>query len=84
MIDINSLKTPTIMKSQESLPTDAIVFAHNGIYRYPTIRECELMQTLPEGYVNNVPDIQYRIKTGVIGNSWTVDVVKAILEKMEI
>jgi DNA (cytosine-5)-methyltransferase 3A len=74
-IDINSDKCPTIMKSQEKKPTDSIVFKQDGIYRYPTRRECELMQNLPIGYTKS---ISYRSATGVIGNGWNVNTIAHI------
>ena len=73
-IDINSDKTPTLMKSQEKLPTDSIVFKQGDIYRYPTIREAELMQTVPIGYTY-VEGVSYNNKMGMLGNGWTVDVI---------
>jgi site-specific DNA-cytosine methylase len=72
VIEIENDKTPTLMKSQEKKPTDSIVFKHNDIYRYPTRRECELMQTVPIGYTNV---INYRLATGMLGNGWTVNVI---------
>ena len=74
-IDINSDKCPTIMKSQEKKPTDSVVFKQDGIYRYPTRRECELMQNLP---INYTKAINYRMATGVIGNGWTVNAIAHI------
>jgi len=79
-IDINSDKCPTIMKSQEKKPTDSIVFKQNNIYRYPTRRECELMQNLPENYTKA---INYRVATGVIGNGWTVGAIKHIYKNLK-
>lgn len=81
MIDINSDKFPTLMKSQEKKPTDSIILKHNDIYRYPTRRECELMQNVPIGYTDVV---NYRLATGMLGNGWTVDVIAHILSFMEI
>lgn len=77
--DVNSLKCPTIMKSQEKLPTDAIVFKHREIYRYPTREECEMMQNLPIGYTNSV---NYRIATGLIGNAWTINIITHLLKNI--
>ena len=78
-ICIFSDKCPTLMKSKEKKPTDAIVFKIGNIYRYPTRKECELMQNLPVGYTNK---ISYRLATGVIGNGWTVDVIAHIFKNM--
>jgi site-specific DNA-cytosine methylase len=75
-ISVYSDKCPTLMKSQDKLPTDAIVFEQDGVYRYPTRRECELMQSLPENYTKAV---NYRVATGLLGNAWNKDTVKHIL-----
>jgi phenolic acid decarboxylase len=69
------------MKSQDKLPTDAIVFEQDGIYRYPTRRECELMQNLSENYTKAV---NYRVATGLLGNAWNKDTVKHILKNFGI
>lgn len=78
-IDIKSDKCPTIMKSQEKKPTDSIVFKQGDVYRYPTRRECELMQNLPLGYTKAV---SYRSATGIIGNGWTVDIIEHIYNNL--
>ena len=77
--DVESLKCPTIMKSQEKLPTDAIVFKDKDIYRYPTRAECEMMQNLPLNYTKAV---NYRIATGLIGNAWTINVITHLLKNL--
>lgn len=78
-ISVYSDKCPTIMKSQDKLPTDAIVFEQDGVYRYPTRRECELMQNLPKDYTKVV---NYRIATGLLGNSWNKDTIVYILKHL--
>lgn len=80
-IDIKSDKCPTLMKSQEKKPTDSIVFKQKGVYRYPTRRECELMQNLPIGYTKSV---SYREATGICGNGWTVDVIEHIYQHINL
>lgn len=75
-ISVYSDKCSTLMKSQDKLPTDAVVFEQDGVYRYPTRRECELMQSLPENYTKAV---NYRVATGLLGNAWNKDTVKHIL-----
>ena len=79
-ISINSDKSPTLMKTQDKLPTDAIVFEQDGIYRYPTRRECELMQTMPIGFTKAV---NYRVATGLMGNSWTKDIIVHFLNNIK-
>lgn len=78
-ISILSDKCPTLMKSQDKLPTDSIVFEQEGIYRYPTRRECELMQNMPIGFTKSV---NYRVATGLLGNSWTKDIIVYFLNNL--
>lgn len=78
-MSVYSDKCPTLMKSQDKLPTDAIVFEHDGIFRYPTRRECEMMQSLPENYTKAV---NYRVATGLLGNSWNKDTIVHILSSI--
>lgn len=59
--------------------TDAIVFKEGDIYRYPSRREAERLQTLPEGYTDV---ISYNQAMGAIGNGWTVDVIAHILNPL--
>lgn len=48
-------------------------------YRYPTVRECERLQTLPDGYTDTMaPKEAYK----AIGNGWTVDVIAHIFGGM--
>jgi len=49
-----------------------------GIIRSLTTRECEKLQTLPIGYVEDIIGDNMKAK-GVIGNGWTVDVIAHIL-----
>lgn len=79
-MSVHNDKSPTIMKSQEKKPTDSVVFEQDGIHRYPTRRECELMQNLPIGYTKA---INYRLATGAIGNGWTVDVIAHIFNNFQ-
>lgn len=81
MIDIKSDKSPTLMKSQEKKPTDSIVFKHGDLYRYPTRRECELMQNVPLNYTKVT---NYRNATGMLGNGWTVDIIAHIFKNIPI
>ena len=49
-------------------------------WRKLTCRECERLQTVPDGYTEGVSDTQrYRM----LGNGWTVDVIAHILTNME-
>ena len=52
-----------------------------GIIRSLTTKECERIQTLPEGYVQKVLGDNQKAK-GIIGNGWTIDVITHILQNM--
>ena len=80
-IDIFSDKVPTLMKSQEKLPTDAVIFKQGDVYRYPTVREAEMMQTVPLDYTD-VEGVTYNNKMGMLGNGWTVDVIVEFLKPL--
>ena len=49
-------------------------------WRKLTPRECERLQTVPEGYTDHVSNTQ-RYK--MLGNGWTVDVIKHIFEGLK-
>lgn len=72
---IDSDKLPTLLKEQESKPTDSIVIKHGDVYRYPTREEAEIMQTVPIGYTKVA---KYNDAMGMLGNGWTVDVIAHI------
>jgi DNA (cytosine-5)-methyltransferase 3A len=72
---IEDSKLPTLLKAQEKKPTDAIIIKHNDTYRYPTREEAEKMQTVPIGYTKNA---KYNDAMGMLGNGWTVDIIKHI------
>ena len=50
-------------------------------YRKLTPLECERLQTVPDGYTEGVSNTQ-RYK--MLGNGWTVDVIKHIFKNMEV
>lgn len=49
----------------------------NGFRRPLTVEECELLQTVPKGYTD-VPGVRYNARYNMLGNGWTVDVIKHI------
>ncbi len=49
-------------------------------YRKLTTLECERLQTVPDNYTDGVSNTQ-RYK--MLGNGWTVDVIKHILKGMK-
>jgi len=50
-------------------------------YRKLTPLECERLQTVPDGYTEGVSNTQ-RYK--MLGNGWTVEVIKHIFKNMEV
>lgn len=65
---LNTVRKTTLAVNLESLT-----------YRKLTPLECERLQTVPEGYTDHVSNTQrYRM----LGNGWTVDVIKHILEEI--
>ena len=74
-------KCPTLLREQWSKPTDALIFyMPDGVPRYPTRREMELMQTAPIGYTDCV---SYNDSAAMLGNSFTYDVITHILSHIE-
>ncbi len=57
---------------------DNVVITH-PTYRKLTPLECERLQTVPDGYTSGVSNTQ-RYK--LLGNGFTVDVIKHILQEM--
>ena len=77
---IDRPKMPTIMKSQESRSTDAVVIYQDGLNRYPTRNEAEMAQTVPLDYTSI---LDYNKAMGVLGNGWTVDVIAHIFKDLD-
>lgn len=77
-IDANYFKGGNL-KSYFEKRRRQLVFSGDGTenFRNLTPLECERLQTVPEGYTDHVSNTQ-RYK--MLGNGWTVDVVKAIFE----
>ncbi|WP_298156156.1 DNA cytosine methyltransferase [Flavobacterium sp.] len=58
--------------------TDELAF-HNNCYRLPSIREYSRMMTIPENYVQDVPNVARTQKHKAIGLAYSVDVVAHLL-----
>ena len=56
------------------------ILIENTTWRKLTPLECERLQTVPDGYTKSVSNTQ-RYK--MLGNGFTVDVIKHILKGME-
>ena len=50
-------------------------------WRKLTVKECERLQTVPEGYVDNIV-IPKTEKYKVLGNGWTVDVISHLFNRL--
>lgn len=68
-------KAPTLTTMQGG-HREPKVAVNDNKYRKLTVRECELLQTVPLGYTEGVSNTQaYKM----LGNGWTVDVIVHIL-----
>jgi hypothetical protein len=66
--------------SLTTVQKDNVVAKDGEYYRKLTPLECERLQTVPDGYTEGVSNSQ-RYK--MLGNGWTVDVIKHIFKNME-
>jgi len=71
-------KSPTVTISSWETNNHVVKGIH---YRQLTPVECERLQTLPDNYTEGVSKTQ-RFK--MIGNGWTIEVIKHILKNMEV
>jgi DNA-cytosine methyltransferase len=69
-------KTPTLSTSSWQ-HNNHLTYDEGMTWRKLTPLECERLQTVPEGYTDHVSNTQ-RYK--MLGNGWTVDVIKHIFE----
>lgn len=60
---------------------NAVMHADGNRWRKLTVKECERLQTVPEGYVDKI-QIPIVDKYKVLGNGWTVDVIKHIFKAL--
>ena len=60
---------------------DSVVANEDFTWRKLTPLECERLQTVPDNYTNHVSNTQ-RYK--MLGNGWTIEVIKHIFKNMEI
>jgi len=64
-----------------SVQKDNVLTKDEVYWRKLTCRECERLQTVPDDYTNHVSNTQ-RYK--MLGNGWTIAVIKHIFKNMEI
>jgi site-specific DNA-cytosine methylase len=64
-------------------PTNTnLVYHTDGTVRKVTVQEAEVLQTLPKGYTN-VEGVTQAEKYRMIGNGWTIDVIKHLLKPLK-
>jgi site-specific DNA-cytosine methylase len=59
-----------------------LVYYPDGTLRKVTVQEAEVLQTLPKGYTN-VEGVTQAEKYRMIGNGWTIDVIKHLLKPLK-
>ena len=59
-----------------------LVYYPDGKIRTITVEEAEVLQTVPKGYTD-VPGISKAAKYRMLGNGWTIDVIKHILKPLK-
>lgn len=59
-----------------------LVYHTDGTLRPLTVAEAEVIQTVPKGYTN-VPTVSNTDRYKMIGNGWTIDVIKHILKPLK-
>lgn len=80
------LKYPEILKESEyhgksrSVPNE--LDFPNGCYRHPSIKEYSRIMTIPDEYVDGVPNISKTDKLKTIGLAYSVDVVAHLLKNL--
>jgi len=74
-------KSPTLNAHGGGNTEPKVALGQELHYRKLTPLECERLQTVPDGYTDGVSNTQ-RYK--MIGNGWTVEVIKHILNNMEV
>ncbi len=78
---INSLKSHTLTTSKTH-PMNYYLNEDKTKYCNLSVKDWERLQTLPEGYIDNV-DIKQGAKFKGIGNGWTVDVIAHLLTSIK-
>tara|TARA_R110002167_G_scaffold64501_1_gene182380 strand:+ start:33 stop:1043 length:1011 start_codon:yes stop_codon:yes gene_type:complete len=73
-------KTPTLSTSSWQ-HNNHLTYDEGLTYRKLTPTECERLQTVPEGYTDKGVSDTQRYK--MLGNGWTVDIIKHILSGMK-
>lgn len=82
----NSLRFDNVVNEHKAMTLRAsnpngIINKEQYYYRKLTPLECERLQTVPDGYTEGVSNTQ-RYK--MLGNGWTVEVIKHIFKNMEV
>ena len=81
--DEKLLRYPDILKESGYISKKGLIKSQydfpNGCYRVPSVLERERMMTFPDGYINDVMNVQKSEKKKILGLSFTVDIVVHLL-----
>lgn len=69
---------PIRAKYEKRYKMGMLQIVYDNEHRLLTTKEIERLQTVPEGYVDNVPGISENMKANLLGDGWTVDVIAHI------
>ena len=69
---------PFRAKYEKRYKMGMLQIVYDNEHRLLTTKEIERLQTVPEGYVDNVPGISENMKANLLGDGWTVDVIAHI------
>jgi DNA-cytosine methyltransferase len=74
------LRKDSKSNSVTSVQKDNVLTQDEVYWRKLTPLECERLQTVPDNYTNHVSNSQ---RFRMLGNGWTIEVIKGILDNME-
>jgi len=69
---------PIRAKYEKRYKMGMLQIVYDNEHRLLTTKEIERLQTVPEGYVDNVPGISENMKANLLGDGWTVGIVEHI------
>ena len=69
---------PIRAKYEKRYKMGMLQIVYDNEHRLLTTKEIERLQTVPEGYVDNVPGISENMKANLLGDGWTIDVIAHI------
>jgi len=69
---------PIINKYEKRYKMGMLQIVYDKEQRLLTTKEIERLQTVPEGYVDNILGVSENMKANLLGDGWTVDVIAHI------